>query len=125
MRKFALILAAVSFASTAQAACIPTDTTGSWVLYQSNLTARHTGRCAIAVAENATRAFAGNCKFDGNSVDVQGTATVNSSCAVVVKMNFTGGSMTFDAQLTTDKQAFVGSWKNSFGDVGTTSAVKR
>ena len=126
MKKFAFIFAALSFASSAQASsCVSSDIIGSWVMYQANLTARHTGRCAITVSESADRAFVGNCKFGTNSIDVQGTATVYSRCNVGVKMNFTGGSMYFEVQLASDKQAFVGSWKNTFGDVGTTSAVKQ
>jgi hypothetical protein len=114
--------------SAAQAACLPSDITGNWVLYQTNISAQpaHTGRCAISVADNATRTLTGRCTLsNGFAMDVTGSATVNAMCEATLKLNFTGGSMNFGMQLAPDRQSFVGSWKNSFGDVGGTNGVRK
>lgn len=123
MKKILFAIPALLFSSLSHAACKATDFDGTWIMYQANLTAKHTGRCVITAAAGTA---AGNCKLsNGMSVDVTGPYTVRAGCAVALKQNFTGGSMSFNLQLTRNKEAFAGRWNNTFGDVGTTSGVLR
>jgi hypothetical protein len=128
MKNFLFALMAFSSLSTAHANCLPSDISGWWVMYQTNITAQpqHTGRCEIKVADNATKTLSGACKLsNGYEMSVTGTASVNANCAAIMTLSFTGGTMDFDMQLAVDRQAFVGRWKNSFGDLGGTNGVKK
>ncbi|MFZ2726030.1 MAG: hypothetical protein WAX77_07275 [Methylococcaceae bacterium] len=128
MKKISFALIALFFFGSAQADCLPADISGSWVMYQTNISAQvpHTGRCEIKVADKTSRSFTGDCALsNGAQFPVTGTATILNNCSASLSMNFTGGSFSFDVQLATDKQAFVGQWTNSFGDVGGTNAVKK
>jgi hypothetical protein len=128
MKNFLFALLAFASLSTAHAACIPSDITGGWVLYQTNINAQpqHTGRCEIKIADNAARSLTGTCSLsNGYDMTVTGTATVNASCAATMTFSFLGGTMDFDMQLAADRQSFVGRWKNSFDNVGGTNGVRK
>lgn len=128
MKKLYLSLVLLSFIPSVYAGCIPSDITGSWITYQTNISAEvpHTGRCDIKIADNNARSFTGKCNLSvGFDMDVTGTAKVNNDCSAVLAMKFNGGGMDFDMQLSPDRQSFVGRWKNSFGDVGGTNGVRK
>lgn len=129
MFKYAVLgLLSLAVMPVAQANCNVSDITGTWVLYQTNISAAvpHTGRCEIRVTDTPARTLTGNCNLSvGVDIPVTGNASVTNSCSAVITMNFDGGNMTFDAQLAPDRQSFVGRWTNSFGDVGGSSGVRK
>jgi hypothetical protein len=128
MKKILLALTLLPIMSLAQAECLPSDITGNWISYQTNITATiaHTGRCDLKIADNNNRSLTGTCSLsNGYEMTVTGKAKVNSDCSASLTLNFTGGSMNFEMQLSTDRQAFVGRWENSYNEVGATNGVRK
>lgn len=121
-----LLLAAVPavlFSTQLQAGCKTPDFNGTWIMYQANLGEGHTGRCELTFSKGQ---YTGHCVMAHDfHFDATGTVTVDKSCGAVMTMDFTGGSATFDLQLSRNKQMFAGQWSNSFGTGGVSNGVKQ
>ena len=117
-------------------ACKNSDMNGDWVAYQAEVLKNpHTGVCAFAVSKGEISE--GSCDFslkdaDGNELAAlrfNGTATVNKDCSATLTMDFRPYGRpfisTFEIQLATDRQSYVGRWHNTFGALGPTNGVKK
>lgn len=141
MKKIVIAAALAAATSESHAACNAAAINGTWVSVQTALVGEtHNGRCNVKISAGQLK---GTCNMEMASgpmvFDVSGPVTVGMKavsdkgqaddgymlCSATVAMNFNGGQSTFDVALGKNGIGWAGTWTNSYGVQGVSTAFKQ
>ncbi len=127
-----ILMAAMTLAQGAQAACRQADAKGTWITYQAAyVTAagqQHVGQCQLTVdatgAVNSSNSFCQFVTFSTPNIPTGGVVSVNSDCSAIINLDL--GNFAGQVQFTKTKDSFTGRFVAQNGAVsGVTNGAKK